>query len=109
MAKDTQDTQDTGATATAEKVTRGPSTFVILARIVGETLWTELPVTYESITGDGAKKLAAQGIFAGADDDALKVAILEDGPGVELHAVSQRMWRAKKVKVEPQKPKLHIG
>lgn len=116
MAKDTQDQQQETQVADAP-VKRGPSTFITLVSAApdvvqslidaGAPVWVELPATYESITGDGAKKLAAQGIFAGPDEDPLKIAIGADG--LALQAVSKRMWKPVKVKVEAQTPKLKVG
>lgn len=86
---------------TAEKKERKPSTFIIAVRTKGETAWTHLERTFQTITQDDAKRDAARSLV-----DHEVYGPLIQGDGIELAAVSARGFKPIVVRVEPQPAKL---
>lgn len=108
-----------GSKAEANGTPRTPSEFTTFVTLKegqvdlndlpeGSRVWVELPGTQPGLTQDHAKKAAAQAIHAGAENQ-FKAAIQVEGSGVEITAVSHRIWQPLPVKVEPQPPKLQVG
>lgn len=98
--------------AEAPKEPRKLSIFTAFGRVKGEVTWTQLPGRYEGITQDQAKRAAAQQLEKledGHEYQAFRDAILEGGTGLELAAVSERVWQPITVQVVPQPAKLVIG
>lgn len=98
--------QDTN-TATERK----QSTFVVFVQVKGkpETLRV-LDARYQGITQDHAKRDAARAIAAIDGDGhalaAYRDAVLDPKVGIEVAAVSERVWQPLHVKVEPQPAKV---
>lgn len=84
------------------------SKFRVLARVKGDSTWTELPATYEAVEQGAAKGAAANDISQSTNDEfaGLRENLSESGKGVQFLAVSSRGYKPETFKLEAPKPRL---
>jgi hypothetical protein len=70
----------------------------------GYKVWIELPAKQESITGETARKHAADGVYGAEDTDPFKQAILAGG--LDFRSVSTRTFKPDVISLEVPKPVL---